>query len=252
MKRAFAIILTALLLACAGLTQVREARTVKYAVKDIVPVRTKVRFTTLIVLPANERILDFVVGDKDFWIVEGVQNFCYIKPAKQSVSTNVTLITASGNVYSLLLNEVSEGGGEADLKVLIEPTDDTMIQAASGPAKFVPAAEVEGVKAAARQETQKASESKEAFRSEYPITALHFDYKFRRGKKPFAVSEIYRDDKFTYIRSSAQERPTLYEVKDGTPNLINFDLRDGVYIAPKVIDKGYLAIGKHRLDFERN
>jgi type IV secretion system protein VirB9 len=41
-------------------------------------------------------------------------------------------------------------------------------------------------------------------------------------------------------------------VKDGAPNLINFDLRDGVYIAPKVIDKGYLVIGKRRLDFERN
>ena len=50
----------------------------------------------------------------------------------------------------------------------------------------------------------------------------------------------------------AQEKPTLYEVKDGAPNLINFDLRDGVYIAPMVIDKGYLVIGKHRLDFERN
>ena len=52
--------------------------------------------------------------------------------------------------------------------------------------------------------------------------------------------------------SNAQEKPTLYEVKDGAPNLINFDLRDGVYIAPKVVDKGYLVIGKHRLDFERN
>jgi type IV secretion system protein VirB9 len=41
-------------------------------------------------------------------------------------------------------------------------------------------------------------------------------------------------------------------VKDGAPNLINFDLRDGVYIAPKIIDKGYLVIGKHRFDFARN
>src|SRR5215831_526445 len=122
MKRALAIILSLTLLAAVALAQVHEARTVKYAPKDIVPIRAKVRFTTLIVLPANERILDFVVGDKDFWIVEGIQNFCYIKPAKQATSTNVTLITAAGNVYSLLLNEISESGGDADLKVLIEPT----------------------------------------------------------------------------------------------------------------------------------
>src|SRR5438128_1235642 len=101
MKRTLAIISIVTLFTAAGLAQVREARTVKYSTKDIVPIRAKVRFTTLVVLPANERILDFVVGDKDFWIVEGVQNFCYIKPAKQGSSTNVSLITASGNVYSL-------------------------------------------------------------------------------------------------------------------------------------------------------
>jgi type IV secretion system protein VirB9 len=235
-----------------GFGQVREARTVKYATKDIVSVRAKVRFTSLIVLPATEKILDFVVGDKDFWVVEGIQNFCYVKPAKQNSSTNVTLITAAGNVYSLLLNEVSESGGDPDFKVFIEPTDQSMIQALSGPPKFVLASEVDSVKTAAQHQTQKAEEGKEIFRSEYPVKALQFDYKFKRDKKPFAVSEVYHDDKFTYIRSSAQEKPTLYEVKDGVPNLINFDLRDGVYIAPKVIDKGYLVIGKHRLDFERN
>jgi type IV secretion system protein VirB9 len=252
MKRTLALISVITLLAVMGFGQVREARTVKYATKDIVSVRAKVRFTSLIVLPATEKILDFVVGDKDFWVVEGIQNFCYVKPAKQNSSTNVTLITAAGNVYSLLLNEVSESGGDPDFKVFIEPTDQSMIQALSGPPKFVLASEVDSVKTAAQHQTQKAEEGKEIFRSEYPVKALQFDYKFKRDKKPFAVSEVYHDDKFTYIRSSAQEKPTLYEVKDGVPNLINFDLRDGVYIAPKVIDKGYLVIGKHRLDFERN
>jgi type IV secretion system protein VirB9 len=252
MKRTLALISVITLLAVMGFGQVREARTVKYATKDIVSVRAKVRFTSLIVLPATEKILDFVVGDKDFWVVEGIQNFCYVKPAKQNSSTNVTLITAAGNVYSLLLNEVSESGADPDFKVFIEPTDQSMIQALSGPPKFVLASEVDSVKTAAQHQTQKAEEGKEIFRSEYPVKALQFDYKFKRDKKPFAVSEVYHDDKFTYIRSSAQEKPTLYEVKDGVPNLINFDLRDGVYIAPKVIDKGYLVIGKHRLDFERN
>ena len=93
MKRILALISIIIFFTGMGLGQVREARTVKYATKDIVSVRAKVRFTTLVVLPANERILDFVVGDKDFWIVEGVQNFCYVKPAKQNSSTNVTLMT---------------------------------------------------------------------------------------------------------------------------------------------------------------
>ena len=44
---------------------VREARTVKYAAKDIVRLTTRPRFTTLVLLPPQERILDFVIGDKD-------------------------------------------------------------------------------------------------------------------------------------------------------------------------------------------
>src|SRR5215471_12788302 len=59
-----------------------EARTVKYAAKDIVRVTTRPRFTTLILLPAQERILDFVIGDKDAWVLEGTQNFAYLKPTK--------------------------------------------------------------------------------------------------------------------------------------------------------------------------
>ena len=106
MKRAIAIIFLAVLAVVSAAAQNREARTVKYSAKDIVLIKAKLRYTTLIVLPQNEKILDFVTGDKDFWVVEGTQNFCYIKPAKQGSSTDVTLITAAGNVYSLLVREV--------------------------------------------------------------------------------------------------------------------------------------------------
>src|SRR5215469_2710300 len=68
--------------------------------------------------------------------------------------------------------------------------------------------------------------------SGYPVKSLKFDYVFEKDKKPFMVSAIYHDDRFTYIRSSAEEKPTLYEVKDSSPNLINFDLKEGVYVIP--------------------
>ena len=83
---------------------------------------------------------------------------------------------------------------------------------------------------------------------------LQFDYIYepKGTKAPFTVTAIYHDDKFTYIKSSAQEKPTLYEIKDGKPNLINFDLSNGVYVIPKIVDKGYLALGKKKLPFERH
>src|ERR1700686_4351514 len=109
MKRRFAIVFVAFLAVVSATAQNREARTVKYSAKDIVLINAKLRYTTLVVLPQNEKILDFVTGDKDFWVVEGTQNFCYIKPAKQGISTDVTLITAAGNGDSFLVKEVGEG-----------------------------------------------------------------------------------------------------------------------------------------------
>src|ERR1043165_8097368 len=86
-----------------------NARLVQYGERDVIQVRTRVRFTTLIVLPKNEQIMDFVCGDKEYWIVNGAQNFAYIKPAKEGSWTNLNLVTASGNVYSFLLSESSAG-----------------------------------------------------------------------------------------------------------------------------------------------
>jgi type IV secretion system protein VirB9 len=33
--------------------------------------------------------------------------------------------------------------------------------------------------------------------------------------------------------------------------LLNFDVRDGTYVVPKLLDRGYLAIGKERFAFTR-
>ena len=94
------------------------AKVIQYGEKDVVNVNAKVRYTSLIILPKNEQILDFTCGDKEFWIVNGSQNFAYVKPAKPGSHTNLNLITASGNVYSFVLAEVSETpNAEPDLKV---------------------------------------------------------------------------------------------------------------------------------------
>jgi hypothetical protein len=90
------------------------------------------------------------------------------------------------------------------------------------------------------------------FRSSY-ATKLQFDYPLdsKAGREPFLVSAIYHDDSFTYIKCAAREKPALYEIKDGKPNLISFQFENGVYIAPKIIDTGYLAVGKKKLPFAR-
>ena len=226
------------------------------------PVSAKIRYTTLIILPEDERILDFTCGDKDYWIVDGNENFAFVKPAKAGSSTNVNLVTAAGNVYSFVLTEVSEGGGEPDLKVFIEPTDASMLSAAAGEPRFVPSSQIEDYRQQIELAKTKARRAKEQaqqlidkrvseFRSSYP-SAVQFAYKFQRGRKPFFVDAIYHDGRFTYIKASPDETPALYELKDGKPNLVNFDYRDGVFIVPKIFGIGYLAIGREKLRFALN
>jgi type IV secretory pathway VirB9-like protein len=240
------------------------ARVVKYGQDDIVTVHAKLRYSTLIVLPENEEILDFTTGDKDFWIINGAHNLCYIHPAQAGTRSNLNLITASGHVYSFLLEEISnEPNVEPDLKIFIEPKEQSGIGMDAFARNFVPASEVDAYQreiqtvrdqAAAQLKAAEASAKQQIdkFRSEYP-TKLQFDYELDRKatREPFLVSAIFHDDRFTYIKCAASEKPAIYEMKDGKPNLINFDLDNGVYIVPKIMDAGYLAIGTKKVTFSR-
>lgn len=239
-----------------------SVKTLAYSAKDVVPVKAKVRFTTLIVLPKQEQILDFTCGDKEFWVVNGSQNFAHIKPAKAGSRTNLNLITASGNVYSFVLAEVSDApDSEPDLKIFIEPKDESMVSAASGQPRFVPAQQVEDYRQQAEIAKAEARDAKQAaqaaieretnmFRDQYP-SRLKFPYRFEPEKRPFNVTAMYTDGKFTYIQAHPVEPPALYELQDGKPNLVQFEFRDGTYIASKVLGSGYLAIGKLKLSFIR-
>ena len=241
----------------------QTAKVVSYSEKDVIPVKAKIRFTTLIVLPKQEQILDFMCGDKEFWIVNGSQNFAYVKPAKAGSRTNLNLIAASGNVYSFVLSEVSEAvDSEPDLKIFVEPKDESMLSAANGQPRFVTAEQVEDYREQAEIAKADARDAKQAaqiaieretgqFRAEYPSN-LKFLYRFQRAKRPFNVTAMYTDGKFTYIQAHPEEPPALYELKDGKPNLIQFEFRNGTYIAAKVLDRGYLAIGKQKLSFARS
>jgi type IV secretory pathway VirB9-like protein len=234
-------------------------KTVQYGEKDVVKLKTKVRFTTLIVLPQTEQILDFTCGDKEFWVVNGNQNFAYVKPAKEGTTTNLNLVTAAGNIYSFVLTEVSnDRDAEPDIKVFVEPKEQSMIAVADQAPRFVSGREVESCRQQieiAKAETLHAKETaqleKEALIGKF-LSETRFTYRFDPDKKPFRIRAIWHDSKFTYLQGQPEEIPTLYEIRDAKPNLVNFEYKNGVYVAEKVIDRGYLAIGKSRLLFVRH
>jgi type IV secretion system protein VirB9 len=228
--------------------QATGIREVSASERSLIPLQTRLRYTTMIVLPDEEEILDVICGDRDFWVISATQNIAHVKPAKEGAATNLNLVTSSGSVYSFLL---SEKNGSPDLKVYVMGDE----SAPTGKRKYYSAAQVEGLEAELRAaqtavETagRRADEAIAAYRQEYP-TRLQFSYATLKYEKPFLVRSIWHDGQFTYIKTDASELPALYEVKDGKPSLVNFQVQQGTYVVPKVLDNGYLALGKARLTF---
>jgi type IV secretion system protein VirB9 len=238
-------------------------RTVTVSESQTPPViRAGLLQSTLIVLPAEEKVANVFAGDTVDWVFDGghiASRFISVKPKTANGSTDIHIVSDHGNEYTLELREVSDDpDAHYDSKVLIEPGDkaakDRLVQLPV----FVPAADLDKVKqeAAAAQAAQAATlkseqTKEETYRSQYP-GSLHFDYVWDEKKgKDLGLQEIWRDDKFTYLRGQFQETPALYEVKDKKPSLINFDFSNGLYTVPKELDSGYLAIGKQKVEFHR-
>ena len=226
------------------------ARTVQYHSQDIVPIHAKIKYTTLIEVPASEKIVEAATGDKDFWVVDVVGNFCFVHPAKAGISSNLNLITDKGNIYSFALQDVSSSGDAPDLKVIIQPADQSSLVASSGPPQFVPAVQLEESRQALAAIEAHISQAVDEYKDAYPLS-LKFDYSFHANEAPFDIQAIYHDDKFTYIKTTAQEKFSVYEMRDSKPNLVTYELNNGTYIIPKVMDSGYVELGKKRLEFTR-
>src|SRR5713226_4146573 len=175
--------------------QAMGIREVSASARSLIPLQTRLRYTTMIVLPEGEEILDVVCGDKDFWVISATHNMAHVKPAKEGAATNVNLVTGSGAVYSFL---VSEKGGTStpDLKVYVnaDPNEPR------GKPKYYTAAQFDGIQAALAEartavdaERQRATEAIATYQQEYPAT-LQFVYGTPKYEKPFLVRAIWHDE----------------------------------------------------------
>lgn len=249
-RSVLASFLTVILFTSSAVAQDASARTVEYHAQDIIPIRAKLNYTTLIELPPTEKIMEAATGDKDFWIVDIVGSFCFVHPAKAGISSNLNLITNKGNVYSFTLQDVSSTSETPDLKVIVRPADRSSIVASDGPPQFVPAAQLAQSKQQLAAIESHITQAVDQYKSQYPLQ-LAFDYTFKANEPPFDIQAIYHDNKFTYIKTDAPEKFTVYDMKDGKPNLINYQLRGSTYIIPQVMDSGYVQLGKKKMAFSR-
>jgi type IV secretion system protein VirB9 len=243
------------------------SRTVRYGEKDVVTLRTRERFETMIILPKEENILDVVTGDLDNWEHRKAVNFAFVKPRFPSLTTNLTLITAVGNVYSFILTEAGEQ--QPDLKVFVEPRSDSMLTNLRSKPVFVPAVDVEDFKAQAdlarkrAEEIQLAADKRIAqveketrkkllMEKAAAPKAMRHDYEWE-PQPDFNVVAIWNDGVSTFIAANPIDVPSVYELKDGKPSLIEFTPHptgrssEILYIVEKVLDRFYLAVGKRKM-----
>lgn len=235
-------------------------RRVAMAADDVIDLHTATRITSLLVLD-KEKAVGVLCGDKTFWAVDvipGAEQFISIKPAKPGINTDIHVLTDHGNSYTF---HATEGGSAPiDLKVFIRPTDESSL---SKPPVFYSADTVDKLKRQLADSEAQMDEAKkkaaaaakddiDGFRASYP-TKIHFSYRFDKGRDPFNIQQIWHDDKGTYIKAFATEQPALYEMKDGKPNLVNFETRENgtLIIIPKILDTAYLQIGKKKTEIYR-
>ena len=234
--------------------------------------QARVRHTTVITLPARETILDYVVGDAEYWHLTGSANVAFLKPISADVETNIALVCESGRIYTFLVAESGDlephlvvrfhddgdGDGTTDLSGPVprgahQPafvarsriqSYQTMATQARADAQATREAAAEQVTAA----RDAAAEEIDDFRARYPLR-IEFPYTLDKKARewPFLVEAMWHDGQFTYLRSRAQESPALYERKDGEPSLVPYDLTEsGLFIVRRIIGEGWLQIGKER------
>ena len=236
---------------------------VQDAPDQIIEVNTRIRHTTVIQLPAHENILDFIVGDSEYWHLTGAANLAFLKPIGEGVNTNVALVCESGRIYSFL---VTERDAPPHLIVRVGGDPDTTTPAGAAVPAFVARSRVAEYQLMAEQSRaavqaaqldaeaqiaavrQDAAAQVDQFRATYP-TRLQFPYQLddKAARWPFLVQGMWHDGQFTYVRSTAQETPALYENRDGQPSLIPYDLeQDGLFIVRRLVGPGWLQIGRER------
>ena len=230
--------------------QTTGIREVSASARSLITLQTRLRYTTMIVLPEGEEILDVICGDKDFWVITSTQNIAHVKPAKEGAATNLNLVTASGEVYSFLLTE-KNGASMPDLKVYVNADPN----APKGKPKYYSAAQVEslqaeleearaGVEAANRRAAESVAKLPAGVPGEAAVLVRLSQV---REALPCPIDLARRA---VHVHpTDATELPALYEVKDGKPALVNFQVHQGTYVVPKVVDDGYLALGKERFSF---
>ena len=85
--------------------QTPGVREVSASARSVIPLQTRLRYTTMIVLPEGEEILDVICGDKDFWVISADAQHGAREAGEGGRRHEPESRDRQRAVYSFLLNE---------------------------------------------------------------------------------------------------------------------------------------------------
>ncbi len=255
----------AIALGCALTTSPAAAQALRVAAAPAdapIPVTTRERHVTTVVLPETAEIVEAVVGDAERWDVSAAAHLAFVRPLASGARSNLVLLTAAGAIVPLTLVESADAPVDTVVRVrhgsaepvgggpVLAPAEAVAATAARAAEALeaVAAAEARGAERieAARSAAQTALDAR---REAYPRQA-RFDYHWTAEEAgyPWLVEGMWHDGRRTYLRTRALS-PDLYEQVDGElERVVVPEVLEGVlHVVPRVLGSGALEAGERRL-----
>jgi type IV secretory pathway VirB9-like protein len=237
-----------------------SCRTINWQRGDIIRVQAQPYKQVHIALPENG--IDVIMGDKELWALDWINNRIFIKPTSRSSegrSTTISAIGQSGNAYEFLVTRVPESA-EISHCIYIN-ADGALVNrtawqqaAAIGSGSESMARELHGLRERNDNLERQSRDNMKAYRKK-----LNSNYAWRSGLfsrwSGGEVESVYDDGRFTYVRmkDGAQGLVSITGEVDGKPMLLeySYDSPTRTYQISGIFPKFVLRSGEQQLAITR-
>lgn len=239
-----------------------------YSPKNTYKISLREIMDTTLILPEGEEIDGYAIGDSSMFffithsqkpLLEKRKNIGIIRPKNPGVDTNLTVFGSSGNIYSFYLRTDSiKSENLPHLIVYIDNHEFTERYKAEQETLSLLAStqKIEELNAIESADSNDDVEQIDYLNELPPIepTKINRSYEIVSDRNSLAPLEIFDDGvAFTYFKfgdndlTTLEEAPALYRVMDGFDVPVNFEVKDGHYIAKMIHPAWTLRAGEKHL-----
>jgi type IV secretory pathway VirB9-like protein len=238
-----------------------SCRTINWKKGDIIRLQAQPYKQVHIALPENG--IDVIMGDKELWALDWINNRIFLKPTSRSSegrSTTISAIGQSGNAYEFVVNRITEAaevshcvyinaeGGLLSRAAWSKPSDrETEISTVLGREIANLREQNENM---ARAATEGVVNARKKINTHYGWSRNGFS--FWGGAE---VDSVHDDGRFTYVRlkSDAQGLVAVSAEIDGKPQLLEYgyDAPSRTYQISGIFPKLVLRAGEQAMTITR-